>query len=190
MPLDWGAAMTGPALATTPRPRPASAASVRASGGLRRRESGWACKILRLLLHDAIGSNRPAAVLSDIVELTHQAVVPRAARADNHDEFCVRKTMAPPDQFTIGLVQMRCDLKPAVNLDRAEGHIREAARAGARLVCLPELFQSQYFCQRVDPNLFDLAEPIPGPSTERLGRVAKELGVVIVASLFEKRAAG
>ena len=98
--------------------------------------------------------------------------------------------MPKPDTFTVALVQMRCDPQPAVNMERAEGRVREAAEAGAQIVCLPELFLSPYFCQTCDLNLFDLAEPVPGPSTERLGKLAKELGVVIVASLFEKRAAG
>ena len=96
----------------------------------------------------------------------------------------------PDERFTIALVQMRCDPKPAANMMRAEDFIRQAARDGAQIVCLPELFLTPYFCQRVDLNCFDLAEPIPGPSTERLGKLAGELGVVIVASLFEKRAAG
>jgi N-carbamoylputrescine amidase len=69
-------------------------------------------------------------------------------------------------------------------------HVDEAARLGAQVVCLPELFRTQYFCQREDLALFDLAEAIPGPSTERLAAVAREAGVAIVASLFERRAAG
>ena len=68
--------------------------------------------------------------------------------------------------------------------------VRQAAARGAQIVCLQELFRSQYFCQVEDHRFFDLAEPIPGPSTERLAALAKELGVVIVASLFEKRAEG
>jgi N-carbamoylputrescine amidase len=92
--------------------------------------------------------------------------------------------------FRVGLVQMRCGLDPAENLERAVGFVREAARRGAQVVCLPELFRSQYFCQREDVALFDLAETIPGPSTEALGPLAKELGVVLIASLFEKRAPG
>ncbi len=75
-------------------------------------------------------------------------------------------------------------------MEAAIGHIREAARQGAQVICLPELFQTQYFCQREDLNLFDLAEPIPGPATERLGAIARELKVAMVASLFERRAAG
>ncbi|MFO0967005.1 MAG: carbon-nitrogen hydrolase [Gemmataceae bacterium] len=92
--------------------------------------------------------------------------------------------------FTLGLVQMRCDAQPQLNLDRAIAHIEDAAKAGADVICLPELFLSQYFCQRTDPALFDLAEPVPGPTTEKLGQVARSLGKVIVASLFERRAAG
>jgi N-carbamoylputrescine amidase len=85
---------------------------------------------------------------------------------------------------------MRCAADPEVNHETAVSRIREAAARGAQIVCLPELFRSHYFCQREDAALFDLAEPIPGPSTERLGRVAKDLGVVLVTSLFERRAAG
>jgi N-carbamoylputrescine amidase len=68
--------------------------------------------------------------------------------------------------------------------------VRDAARRGARVVCLPELFRTQYFCQREDAALFDLAEPVPGPTSERLAALARELGVVLIASLFEKRARG
>ncbi len=75
-------------------------------------------------------------------------------------------------------------------MQAAVAHIREAAKQGAQVICLPELFQTQYFCQREDPALFDLAESIPGPATERLSAVAHELKVAVVASLFEKRAAG
>jgi N-carbamoylputrescine amidase len=97
---------------------------------------------------------------------------------------------AQPDIVTLGLVQMRCGPEPEANLDRAVAGIREAAAGGAQIVCLQELFRSQYFCQRQDPALFDLAESIPGPSTERLGRVARETGTVLVTSLFERRTAG
>src|SRR5439155_979033 len=85
---------------------------------------------------------------------------------------------------------MRCEPDPNVNLDKAAQRVRDAAKAGAQIVCLPELFRAPYFCQTEDHAKFDLAEPIPGPSTERLGRVAREAGVVVVASLFERRAAG
>jgi N-carbamoylputrescine amidase len=93
-------------------------------------------------------------------------------------------------RYKVGLVQMRMGPDPDVNLDAAIVRIREAAKRGANIVCLPELFRAQYFCQREDIKLFDLAEPIPGPSTTRLGEIAKELRVVIIASLFERRAAG
>jgi N-carbamoylputrescine amidase len=94
------------------------------------------------------------------------------------------------NKFRVGLVQMSCTTDAAENLDHAIAKIREAAANGAQIVCLQELFRSQYFCRVEDANLFDLAEPIPGPSTDALGPLAKELGVVIVASLFERRAAG
>ncbi|WP_169973756.1 carbon-nitrogen hydrolase [Tautonia rosea] len=95
-----------------------------------------------------------------------------------------------PQPFTVGLVQMRCSTDPDENLQRACDFLREAASKGAQVTCLPELFRSQYFCQTEDHANFDLAEPIPGPSTEAIGAVAKETGMVIVASLFEWRAAG
>lgn len=93
-------------------------------------------------------------------------------------------------KFRIGLVQMACSIDPADNLDRAVAKIKSAAERGANVVCLQELFRSQYFCREEDARLFDLAETIPGPSTERLSVVARENHVVIVASLFEKRAQG
>jgi N-carbamoylputrescine amidase len=91
---------------------------------------------------------------------------------------------------TLGLVQMSCSEKPADNLEKAIGKIRAAARDGADVVCLQELFRSRYFCQKEDVALFRLAETIPGPTTKALGRIAKEKKVVVVASLFEKRAEG
>ena len=94
------------------------------------------------------------------------------------------------DKFTIGLIQISCGPEPEENLAKALDRVRAAAKQGATVICLPELFQTQYFCQREDTALFDLAEPIPGPSTQKIGEVARELGVVIVASLFERRAAG
>jgi N-carbamoylputrescine amidase len=98
--------------------------------------------------------------------------------------------MAAPTRFRVGLVQMRCGIDPATNVTRAADGVREAAANGAAIVCLPELFRTQYFCQREDTALFDLAEPIPGPTSERMAALAKETGVSIVASLFERRAAG
>lgn len=95
-----------------------------------------------------------------------------------------------PTKFTLGLVQMRCGLEPRENLEKAEARIEEAAKSGAQIICLQELFRSQYFCQSEDHKQFELAEPIPGPSTERLSRLARDRGVVIIASLFERRAAG
>jgi N-carbamoylputrescine amidase len=98
--------------------------------------------------------------------------------------------MAAPARFRVGLVQMRVGSDPAANLEAAIARIREGAAGGAQVVCLPELFRTPYFCQREDPALFDLAEPIPGPTSDALARIARELRVVIVASLFERRAAG
>ncbi|HTV04032.1 MAG TPA: carbon-nitrogen hydrolase [Acidobacteriaceae bacterium] len=98
--------------------------------------------------------------------------------------------MASQKNYRVGLIQMSCSPDPDANLDKAADRVREAARAGAQIACLPELFRAQYFCQREDIALFDLAEPIPGPSTERLSAVAREEKVVVIASLFERRAAG
>jgi N-carbamoylputrescine amidase len=95
-----------------------------------------------------------------------------------------------PHSTTIGLVQMRCGTDLADNLARAVAGVEEAAGRGAQVVCLQELFRSQYFCQREDTAVFDLAETIPGPSTEALGRVAAKHRIAVVASLFEKRAEG
>jgi N-carbamoylputrescine amidase len=79
---------------------------------------------------------------------------------------------------------------PDKNLGRAIERVRDAAAQGAQIVCLPELFQTHYFFQREDATLFDLAEPIPGPTSTKLSEVAKQLRIVLIASLFEKRAAG
>ncbi len=98
--------------------------------------------------------------------------------------------MADARKYKVGLVQMLMGPVPEENFVSAVRYIREAARLGANVVCLPELFRAQYFCQREDARLFDLAEPIPGPSTTRLGEVAREERVVIIASLFERRAPG
>ena len=94
------------------------------------------------------------------------------------------------DQFKVGLVQMACGPEPQRNLEHAIDMVREAAGRGAQVVCLPELFLTQYFCQREDAALFDLAEAIPGPTTTVLSQEARRQGIVLIASLFEKRAPG
>jgi N-carbamoylputrescine amidase len=93
-------------------------------------------------------------------------------------------------KFKVGLVQMSMSADPGANLDKAAARVEEAASEGAEVVCLPELYRSPYFCQREDAALFDLAEPVPGPSTERLSAVAKKAGVAVVVPIFEKRAPG
>jgi len=98
--------------------------------------------------------------------------------------------MIEPRKYKVGLVQMRMGTDPEANFAAALDHIRDAAGRGAQIICLPELFRAQYFCQREDLRLFDLAEPIPGPSTARLGELARELRVAVIASLFERRAPG
>jgi N-carbamoylputrescine amidase len=94
------------------------------------------------------------------------------------------------DKFTIGLVQMKSTKNAEENLSRAIEKIREAASLGAQIICMDELFRGEYFCRTEDAALFDLAEAIPGPATDALAKVAKEKKVAIVASLFERRAAG
>jgi len=91
---------------------------------------------------------------------------------------------------TVGLIQMSCGPEPGANLKKAIGRISEAAKKGAQIVCLQELFRSQYFCQNEDIKNFKLAETIPGPSIEALIKVARQKKIVIVASVFEKRTAG
>jgi N-carbamoylputrescine amidase len=98
--------------------------------------------------------------------------------------------MQTPSRFKIGLVQMACSPSPEENLGRATAGIEKAVAAGAALVCLPELFRSQYFCQREDAGNFDLAESIPGPTTDALTKVARAKGVVLIVPLFERRAPG
>jgi len=93
-------------------------------------------------------------------------------------------------KFRIGLIQMACSRDPNENLAKAEWRIREAAGNGAQIICLQELFRSQYFCREELAELFDLAESIPGPTTESLTQLARELETVIVGSLFERRTAG
>jgi N-carbamoylputrescine amidase len=94
------------------------------------------------------------------------------------------------EKFVIGLIQMRCTKDAGENLARASENIREATKRGAQIVCTHELFRSEYFCRTEDAALFDLAEAVPGPATEALAKVARENKVVVVASFFERRAAG
>jgi N-carbamoylputrescine amidase len=94
------------------------------------------------------------------------------------------------DKFVLGLIQMHCTKDAAENLERISDKIREAALRGAQIVCTHELFRGEYFCRTEDAALFDLAEPVPGATSEVLSRVARENKVVVVASLFERRAAG
>ncbi len=94
------------------------------------------------------------------------------------------------EKFSVGLVQMACSVNPRENLEKAQAMVGQAAQAGARVVCLPELFRSRYFCQREDPAIFDLSEPVPGPTTEALSRAARRHGVAVVAPVFERRAPG
>jgi N-carbamoylputrescine amidase len=98
--------------------------------------------------------------------------------------------ISSPGTVVLGLVQMRCATDPAANLRTAVERIAAAAQQGAQIVCLQELFRSQYFCQTEDTALFDLAEPVPGPTTEALGRAAAAHGVAVIGSVFERRTAG
>ena len=92
--------------------------------------------------------------------------------------------------FTIGVVQDRADVDAHGNLRRAERLVREAARRGAQIICLKELFNAPYFCKSQRSDRFDLAEPIPGPTTEAMQAIARELAVVIVVPMFERETAG
>ncbi|MFM1852425.1 MAG: hypothetical protein RIS54_2109, partial [Verrucomicrobiota bacterium] len=93
-------------------------------------------------------------------------------------------------KVTLGLLQHACTATPAANLKKTLVLAEKAAKQGAQIICTQELFRSQYFCQNEDHANFKLAESIPGPSTDAFQKLAKKYGVVIVASLFEKRAAG
>jgi N-carbamoylputrescine amidase len=92
--------------------------------------------------------------------------------------------------FRIGLVQMAMAADAAANVERAVKGVRDAAQKGAEVVCLPEMYRTPYFCQREDAALFDLAETVPGPSTEAFQKAAKDAGVAVVVPIFEKRATG
>ncbi len=95
-----------------------------------------------------------------------------------------------PKKFAVGLIQLRLEANPDANLKHGVAKVEEAARRGAQVICLPELFRTRYFCQTEDPSLFELAEPIPGPTTEALFAVARTYRVVVIAPIFEKRAPG
>ncbi|HMB29308.1 MAG TPA: nitrilase-related carbon-nitrogen hydrolase, partial [Blastocatellia bacterium] len=94
------------------------------------------------------------------------------------------------NKANVALIQMSCGEDPRENLDKCLARVEEAARQGAHVISTQELFRSRYFCQSEDHANFDLAEPIPGPSTEALSRLAAAHGVVIIGSLFERRAPG
>lgn len=113
----------------------------------------------------------------------------RRAKLNIRVNFAVFK-LSLMRNINIGLVQMSCTANKAENLQKAIEKVHEAAQKGAQIVCLQELFTSLYFCDEEDYENFKLAEPIPGPSTDALSKVAKDAGVVIIASLFEKRTEG
>lgn len=99
-------------------------------------------------------------------------------------------TEIPAAEFTVGLIQMACTTEVQANLDTASGLIASAAHKGAQVICLQELFASRYFCQREEVDAFDLAEPIPGPTTDRYRAQARDLGVVLIVPVFERRLQG
>ena len=100
------------------------------------------------------------------------------------------KKKSPKTKVKLGLVQTACSADVAANIKKTEAKIREAAKRGANIICLQELFAGLYFCQAEKHEYFNLAEPIPGPTTKRLGKLAGELGVVLIVPIFERRAAG
>ncbi|MGO8671691.1 MAG: carbon-nitrogen hydrolase [Capsulimonadaceae bacterium] len=105
-------------------------------------------------------------------------------------EFRPTALKNPPRQYRVGLVQMSIGSNPDANVKKAVECVRVASRAGVNIVCLPELFRTQYFCQRQDSRLFDYAEPVPGPTTEALSEAARQGNITVVGSVFERRAAG
>lgn len=92
--------------------------------------------------------------------------------------------------FKVALIQMRCSTNPEESFKTAEKMLLQAAKDGAKVACLPELFLTEYFCQQLDINKFNIAEPIPGKTSDALGKIAKETGMVIIGSIFEKATAG
>jgi N-carbamoylputrescine amidase len=102
----------------------------------------------------------------------------------------MKKKVRPRKNYTIGLVQMSVSANPEQNIKKAVDRIGLAAKNGAEIICLPELFRSRYFCQTEDTAFFDLAEPIPGPSTKIFSALAKKHRVSLIVPLFERRAAG
>lgn len=98
--------------------------------------------------------------------------------------------MKPVKEFKVGLIQMAMTERPKENLHKALAMVRQAALRGAQVICLPELFSTMYFCQREEAANFELAEPIPGPTTQAVARVAKRYNVVVVTPIFERRASG
>jgi N-carbamoylputrescine amidase len=115
-----------------------------------------------------------------------QSLLPRPGRRAAGEAMRAAK----PESMVVGLVQMSCSDDPAANLSKAVERIAAAAGQGAQIVCLQELFRTEYFCQTEDARRFDLAEPIPGPSTDALGRAAGANGVAVIGSIFERRTAG
>ena len=134
-------------------------------------------------------------MVPEIVETVHPPIsatdvpcrepLPHAAGSE-----IMEKSPVTPGSVTIGLVQHAADPDSATNLARALDGIREARRGGASIVCLQELFRTPYFCQTQDPSIFDLAEPVDGPTTRAVGAVARELEVAVIVPIFERRAAG
>ena len=107
-----------------------------------------------------------------------RAALPTRKSWQKPDDLCSLILMPPKLKYTAGLVQMSCTESPDANLEKAVSLVEDAAHFCAEIVCLPELFRSQYFCQREDAALFDLAETVPGPTTETLGKVAKAFGYI------------
>ena len=125
-------------------------------------------------------------------KLTMRPAALSQARPSHTIPFVVNTQAQPSSvqQVTLGLIQMSCTDRPQDNLDKAVHHIQSAARKGAQIICLQELFRTQYFCQSEDVERFQLAEAIPSPTTERLSRLAADHQVVLIVPVFEKRAEG
>lgn len=111
-------------------------------------------------------------------------------RLEESADLCTILRMENHRKYKVAVIQMACGPEPDENLAHAIAFIEDAAGRGAGLIALPELFRSQYFCQREDASLFDLAEPVPGVTTTALGKIAKKRGVSIIAPIFERRVPG
>jgi len=129
-------------------------------------------------------------LLGGVCRLSADAAILKLAKRRNFCDVSGMGGKSPGKKVVLGLIQMSCGGEPEINFKKATARIEQAAKRGAQIICLQELFRSQYFCQSEDHSRFALAEPIPGPTTEAFCKLARKHKVVIIGSLFEKRAEG